>query len=46
MLLADEPTGAVDSKTAHHILSVFRDISQQLGVTVIIVTHDPPLPGR
>lgn len=43
MLLADEPTGAVDSKTAHHILSVFRDISQQLGVTVIIVTHDPSI---
>ena len=40
LVLADEPTGAVDSQTAKQILGVFRDISQNLGVTVIIVTHD------
>ncbi len=40
ILLADEPTGAVDSQTAKQILGVFRDISENLGVTVIIVTHD------
>ncbi|MBR6708380.1 MAG: ABC transporter ATP-binding protein [Clostridia bacterium] len=40
MVLADEPTGAVDSQTSKQILGVFRDISENLGVTVIIVTHD------
>ena len=40
LLLADEPTGNVDSKTADRIFRVFRDVSERLGVTVIIVTHD------
>lgn len=40
LLLADEPTGAVDSKTAAMILDVFNDLSRTLGLTVIIVTHD------
>lgn len=40
LLLADEPTGAVDTKTADQILDVFRDLSRNMGLTVIIVTHD------
>lgn len=40
LLLADEPTGSVDSKTAAHILDVFRDLCRNLGLTVVIVTHD------
>ena len=40
MLLADEPTGSVDSKTAAQILDVFRQFNKTIGVTVIIVTHD------
>ena len=40
LILADEPTGAVDSKTAAQILGVFQKLNQNLGVTVIIVTHD------
>ncbi len=40
LLLADEPTGAVDSRTADLILSIFRDINEQMGVTIMIVTHD------
>jgi ABC-type lipoprotein export system ATPase subunit len=40
MLLADEPTGSVDTATAETILDIFRNISHNMGVTVIIVTHD------
>lgn len=40
LLLADEPTGAVDTKTASQILDVLREINRTLGVTMIIVTHD------
>lgn len=40
LLLADEPTGAVDSKTTDQILDVFRKLVEVLGLTIIIVTHD------
>lgn len=40
LLLADEPTGAVDVKTANHIFELFRKLNEELGLTVVIVTHD------
>lgn len=43
LLLADEPTGSVDNKTADIILDVFRELNRNLGVTIIIVTHDTHL---
>lgn len=43
LLLADEPTGAVDAKTAAYILDVFRRLNEVLGLTIVIVTHDPNL---
>ncbi len=43
LLLADEPTGAVDTKTANNVLEVFRRLNRETGVTVIIVTHDSNL---
>ncbi len=40
ILLADEPTGAVDTKTSDSIQQLFRTLNQELGITIIIVTHD------
>lgn len=40
LLLADEPTGAVDQKTSDTILDVFRYLNKELGITIVIVTHD------
>lgn len=40
ILLADEPTGAVDSATSNVIQDLFRKLNKEMGITIIIVTHD------
>jgi ABC-type lipoprotein export system ATPase subunit len=41
LLLADEPTGELDSETAAEVFATFRKVNRELGVTVIVLTHDP-----
>ncbi|GEB53796.1 ABC transporter ATP-binding protein [Streptomyces cacaoi] len=40
-LLADEPTGALDTRTSQEVLGLFRQIVDEMGQTVLMVTHDP-----
>ena len=40
ILLCDEPTSALDPETTHSILGLLRDINRQLGLTVVLITHD------
>lgn len=41
ILLADEPTGALDTETGKQVMEMFRTINKERGTTIIIVTHDP-----
>ncbi len=43
IVLCDEPTGALDSGTGRKVLKLIRDVSRDLGKTVIIVTHNAPI---
>jgi ABC-type lipoprotein export system ATPase subunit len=41
LILADEPTGELDSGTGRQIMALFRHIVSQEGITVVMATHDP-----
>jgi putative ABC transport system ATP-binding protein len=44
--VADEPTGNLDSKTGAQVLDLFAHLHRELGITLIIATHDPQVAGR
>lgn len=46
LLLADEPTGSVDTATSDMIMNIFRKMNKELGVTIVIVTHDMELASQ
>jgi ABC-type lipoprotein export system ATPase subunit len=46
LLLADEPTGSVDTRTSDRIMDIFRNLNKELGVTIVIVTHDLSLASK
>ncbi len=43
MVLADEPTGALDTRTGAEIMALFRQLNREQGITIVIVTHDPEI---
>lgn len=46
LLLADEPTGNLDSRTGTEIMNMVRDFNRQLGMTIVMVTHERALAER
>ncbi len=46
IVLADEPTGNLDTKTGAEIMSLFKRLHQERGITLIIVTHDPEVAAQ
>ena len=46
VLFADEPTGELDTATSAEVFGAMRDVNRELGVTVVVVTHDPAVSGQ
>ena len=45
IMLADEPTGALDSKTSKDVMEIFRKLNEELGITIAFVTHEAEVAG-
>ena len=46
LLIADEPTGNLDTTTGEAVLKLFEDLRRELGLTLVIATHDPAIAAR
>ena len=43
LILADEPTGALDTKTSEEVMGIFRGLNRQNGITIVLITHEPDI---
>ncbi|WRK54103.1 hypothetical protein SD457_03320 [Coprobacillaceae bacterium CR2/5/TPMF4] len=43
LIIADEPTGNLDSKNSHELLQILRKMNQEQSKTIVMVTHDPQI---
>jgi putative ABC transport system ATP-binding protein len=43
MLLADEPTGNLDTRTSLDVMGVFQRLNRESGITIVLVTHEPDI---
>jgi ABC-type lipoprotein export system ATPase subunit len=41
LILADEPTGALDTKSSADVMRILRDLNRERGITIMLVTHEP-----
>jgi putative ABC transport system ATP-binding protein len=43
LILADEPTGALDTKTSEEVMGIFQGLNRQNGITIVLITHEPDI---
>jgi putative ABC transport system ATP-binding protein len=43
LILADEPTGNLDSKTSSEVMNIFKSLNEEKGMTIVMVTHEPDI---